>query len=58
MCKGSKTARTKPDRFTAKQKRELGAIAALSDHQIDTSDTPELPPAAWKDAVRGAFITL
>ncbi len=27
----------------------------MSDDQIDTSDIPELPPAAWKDAVRGRF---
>jgi uncharacterized protein (DUF4415 family) len=41
--------------LTAKQKRELGALAALPDDQIDTSDIPELPPGAWKDAVRGRF---
>ena len=41
--------------LTAKQKRELAALAALPDHQIDTSDIPELPPGAWKDAVRGRF---
>jgi uncharacterized protein (DUF4415 family) len=40
---------------TPKQKRELAALAALPDDQIDTSDIPELPPAAWKDAVRGRF---
>jgi uncharacterized protein (DUF4415 family) len=39
--------------LTAKQKRELSALAAMSEDQIDTSDIPELPPAAWKDAVRG-----
>ena len=41
--------------LTARQKRELAAIAALPDHLIDTSDIPELPPSAWKDAVRGRF---
>jgi uncharacterized protein (DUF4415 family) len=41
--------------LSAKQKRELTAIATLPDDQIDTSDIPELPPAAWKDAVRGRF---
>lgn len=41
--------------LTANQKLELAAIAALRDDQIDTSDIPELPPAAWKDAVRGRF---
>jgi uncharacterized protein (DUF4415 family) len=40
---------------TPKQKKELSALAAMSDDQIDTSDIPELPPAAWKDAVRGRF---
>ncbi|MGA1987157.1 MAG: BrnA antitoxin family protein [Candidatus Sulfotelmatobacter sp.] len=41
----------------AKQKRELAAVAARSDDQIDTSDIPELPPSAWRmpDAVRGRF---
>ncbi|MGA8431447.1 MAG: BrnA antitoxin family protein [Candidatus Sulfotelmatobacter sp.] len=41
--------------LTAKQKRELAALAALPDSQIDTSDIPELPRSAWKDAVRGRF---
>jgi uncharacterized protein (DUF4415 family) len=41
--------------LTARQNRELAAIAALADEQIDTSDIPELSPAAWKDAVRGKF---
>ena len=58
MRKGSKTARTKraPTRsLTSKQKRELAAIVALPDDQIDTSDIRELPPSAWKNAVRGRF---
>ncbi len=42
-------------KFTAKQKRDLAALAALPDEQIDTSDIPELPLRAWKDAVRGRF---
>ena len=33
----------------------MAAIAALPDDHIDTSDIPELSPAAWKDAVRGRF---
>ncbi len=41
--------------LTSKQKKELSALAAMSDDQIDTSDIPELPPSAWKDAVRGRF---
>ena len=58
MRKGVRTARTKhvpAHSLAAKQKRELAAIAALPDNQIDTSDIPELPPSAWKDAVRGRF---
>jgi uncharacterized protein (DUF4415 family) len=41
--------------LTRRQQRELAAIAALRDEQIDTSDIPELPLSAWKDAVRGRF---
>lgn len=41
--------------LTTSQKKELAALAALPDDQIDTSDIPELPPGAWKDAVRGRF---
>ena len=41
--------------LTSRQKRELAALAALPDDRIDTSDIPELPPGAWKDAVRGMF---
>jgi uncharacterized protein (DUF4415 family) len=41
--------------LTAKQRKELAALAALPDSQIDTSDIPELPRSAWKDAVRGRF---
>ena len=58
MRKRTRIARTKhgPQQpLTARQKRELTAIAVLPDDQIDTSDIPELPPAAWRDAVRGRF---
>jgi uncharacterized protein (DUF4415 family) len=41
--------------LTTKQKRELVSLAALPDDQIDTTDIPELPPDAWKDAKRGVF---
>jgi len=41
--------------LTARQQRELSALAAMKDSEIDTSDIPELPPGAWKDAVRGRF---
>lgn len=36
-----------------KQKAELGALKALPDHQIDTSDVPEVRD--WSDAKRGLF---
>ena len=58
MRKASRTSRKKgtpASSLTAQQKRELVAIAALPDDHIDTSDIPELPPSAWKDAVRGRF---
>ena len=58
MRKVSKTTRSKrppSGSLTPRQKRELAAIAALPDDQIDTSDIPELPPSAWKNAVRGRF---
>jgi uncharacterized protein (DUF4415 family) len=41
--------------LTAKQKRELKALAKMPDSDIDTSDIPELPPEFWKNAVRGRF---
>jgi uncharacterized protein (DUF4415 family) len=53
--KNGKAKRPSGPALTPKQKRELAALAALPDHQIDTSDIPELPPRAWKDAIRGRF---
>src|SRR5438477_192245 len=41
--------------LTAKQKRELAHLTSVRDDQIDTSEIPELHPAAWKNAVRGRF---
>jgi uncharacterized protein (DUF4415 family) len=41
--------------LTPRQKKELAALGALPDDQIDTSNLRELPPEAWKDAVRGRF---
>jgi uncharacterized protein (DUF4415 family) len=58
MRKRIRASRTKHARdhpITAKQERELAAIAALPDDEIDTSDIPELPAKAWKNAVRGRF---
>ncbi|HZY61955.1 MAG TPA: BrnA antitoxin family protein [Edaphobacter sp.] len=41
--------------LTAKQKREIEILRKMKDDEIDTSDIPELPPDAWKDAVHGRF---
>jgi uncharacterized protein (DUF4415 family) len=51
----NKRARRASQALTPRRKRELAAVAALPDHQIDTSDIPELSPGAWKYAVRGKF---
>jgi len=46
----------KPDQpLTGRQKREIQALAAMPEERIDTSDIPELPPEAWKKAVRGRW---
>lgn len=46
----------KPDQpLTARQKREIRALAAMPDNKIDTSDIPEMPPGTWKDAMRGKW---
>jgi hypothetical protein len=42
--------------LTVRQKRQLAALAALPDDQIDTSDIPELPLSIWKDDVRAASL--
>jgi uncharacterized protein (DUF4415 family) len=58
MRKASRRIRVKdrpPRPASAKVKRELAALAAMPDSEIDLSDIPELPPGAWKDAVRGRF---
>lgn len=46
----------KADRpLTARQKREIQALAAMPGEKIDTSDISELPPGAWKQAVQGKW---
>lgn len=40
-------------KLTAKQRRELEALAAQPDDQIDTSDAPEIQN--WNNAERGRF---
>jgi uncharacterized protein (DUF4415 family) len=53
--KHGKAKRASGRSLTSRQKRELAALAALPEDRIDTSDIPELPPGAWKNAVRGRF---
>lgn len=55
MRKASRQARRTNRHLTAKQKRELRALASMPDNAIDSSDIPELPASAWKHAVRGKF---
>ena len=58
-----KRARSKPvvyelkpgQPLTARQKREIQALAAMPEDKIDTSDISELPRGAWKNAVRGKW---
>lgn len=44
-----------PGPLSPEQKAELAALAALPDHEIDTSDIPPLPDAFWKGAARNRF---
>ncbi len=58
MPKATRTRKPKPAArhvLSPKEKRQLAALAALPDDQIDTSDIPELPSGAWKNVVRGRF---
>jgi uncharacterized protein (DUF4415 family) len=41
--------------LTSRQKRELRTLADKGDDSIDTTDIPELPPLAWKNAVQGKW---
>ncbi len=41
--------------LTSLQEREIQALAKMPDDGIDTSDIPELPPGAWKNAIRGKW---
>jgi hypothetical protein len=43
------------DPLTAAQRKNLAELASRPDRKIDTSDIPELPAAAWKNAIRGRF---
>jgi hypothetical protein len=48
-----KRAAVKP--LTAKQQREVAALAAIPDDKIDYSDIPALKDRFWKRAVRNPF---
>ena len=41
--------------LTPRQRREIAALAAKPDREIDYSDIPRLPEAFWKNAVRNPF---
>ncbi len=41
--------------LTAGQKREIRSLAKRDHGSVDTSDIPELPRSAWKNAVRGKW---
>ena len=42
-------------RLTSAQRREIRALAARPDREIDYSDIPRLPESFWKNAVRNPF---
>lgn len=48
-----RTATVRP--LTPRQRREIAAIAAKPDSEIDYSDIPRLPESFWKNAVRNPF---
>ena len=50
-----KDAGTKPKPLTADEKRQLDALRALPDDEIDTVDIPEAPAENWRYARRGAL---
>lgn len=47
--------REQGDPLTEKQRANIKELLSRSKIKIDTSDIPELPASAWKDAVRGRF---
>jgi uncharacterized protein (DUF4415 family) len=44
-----------PPKLTAAQKKQLDALEARPEREIDLSDIPELTDKFWKEAVRGRF---
>ena len=53
MKKSVKTTTSSP--LTAKQRREVAALASMPDDKIDYSDIPPLTNRFWKHAVRNPF---
>jgi uncharacterized protein (DUF4415 family) len=50
------TYELKPEQpLTPRQKRDIQTLARMPESSVDTSDIPELPPGAWKNAVRGKW---
>ena len=50
------TYELKPGRpLTARRKREIETLARAPEAAVDTSDIPELPPGAWRHAMRGKW---
>ena len=43
------------DSLTLRQRREIAALAAKPEKEIDYSDVPRLPDRFWKNAVRNPF---
>jgi uncharacterized protein (DUF4415 family) len=43
------------DPLTPEQRKNIDELLANPNREIDTSDIPELPAEAWKNAVRGRF---
>ena len=41
--------------LSTKQLKDIAAIAAVKDEDIDYSDLPRLPESFWKNAVRNPF---
>lgn len=41
--------------LTSRQQRQIAALAANPDSEIDYSDIPRLPEAFWKNAMRNPF---
>ena len=45
----------KPPPLSAEQKARLDAVASMADGQIDYSDAPYLPDAAWTKAAESSL---